>query len=243
MRLGIISDIHDHLHNLQPVVAWLTGKTDLLICCGDLCSPFIMDELKKYTGPVHIIFGNNDADLYRITRKSDSRVQAQGEFLELDLNGFRIGVNHFDNIAAPIARSGLYDLVCFGHNHRFSLAQHGRTLALNPGDAYGLGIWPLGSRTRDADVRRLRYEDEGTAIVSGGEGCYCARYLGAGCFEYSDKVWALNTDAFSSSSTSAPPFNGISCSTQFDSGMFRKYRRSCITIDRRFAKCDLLSRR
>jgi putative phosphoesterase len=146
MRLGIISDIHDHLHNLQPVVAWLSGKTDLLICCGDLCSPFIMDELKKYTGPVHIIFGNNDADLYRITRKSDSRVQAQGEFLELDLNGFRVAANHFDNIAAPIARSGLYDLVCFGHNHRYSLAQHGRTLALNPGTLMGWAFGPSGAQ-------------------------------------------------------------------------------------------------
>jgi putative phosphoesterase len=144
MRIGILSDVHDHLHNLQPAIRWLSGKSDLLICCGDLCSPFIMDELKKYSGPAHIVFGNNDADLYRITRKSDSRVQAQGEFLELNLNGFRVAVNHFDNIAAPIARSGLYDLVCFGHNHRFSLAHYGRTIALNPGTLMGWAFGPSG---------------------------------------------------------------------------------------------------
>ena len=29
----------------------------------------------------------------------------------------RIRINHFDYIARPIAQSGLYDVVCFGHNH------------------------------------------------------------------------------------------------------------------------------
>ena len=144
MRIGIISDIHDHLHNLQPAISLLGSETELLLCCGDLCSPFVMDELKKYPGPVHIVFGNNDADLFRITRKSDNRVQVHGEFLELDLDGFRIAVNHFDNMAAPIAKSELYDLVCFGHNHRCSLTKYGKTTALNPGTLMGSAFGPAG---------------------------------------------------------------------------------------------------
>ena len=144
MRLGILSDIHDHLHNLDAAISYLSRESELLICCGDLCSPFVMDELKKYPGPAHIIFGNNDADLFRITRKSDSRVQVHGEFLDLELNGFRVAANHFDNIAAPIARSGLYDLVCFGHNHRFSLNRYAKTVALNPGTLMGMAFGPGG---------------------------------------------------------------------------------------------------
>jgi uncharacterized protein len=145
MRIGIISDIHDHLHNLRPAIAYLGENTDLLVCCGDLCSPFVMDELRKYSGPVHIIFGNNDADLFRITRKSDARLQVHGEFLELNLDGFKIAANHFDNIAGPIARSGLYQLVCFGHNHRFSLERFGETVALNPGTLMGTAFGPAGA--------------------------------------------------------------------------------------------------
>lgn len=146
MKLGVISDIHDHLHNLRPALSYLAKQTELLICCGDLCSPFVMDELRKYPGPVHIIFGNNDADLFRITRKSDSRLQVHGEFLELDVDGCRVAANHFDNIAAPIADSGRYDLVCFGHNHRFSLGQHGKTVALNPGTLMGTAFGPGGAQ-------------------------------------------------------------------------------------------------
>lgn len=144
MLIGVISDIHDHLHNLQPAISFLGSQTKLLICCGDLCSPFVVDELKKYPAAVHIVFGNNDADLFRITRKSDDRVQVHGEFLELSLDGIRVAVNHFDNIAAPIARSELYDLVCFGHNHRYSLARYGKTTALNPGALMGSAFGPAG---------------------------------------------------------------------------------------------------
>lgn len=167
MRLGIVSDIHDHLHNLQPAIAFLAANTDLLICCGDLCSPFVMDQLQKYPGPVHIVFGNNDADLFRITRKSNERAQVHGELLELNLDGFRIGVNHYDNIANGLARSGLYDLVCYGHNHRFRLEQQGATISLNPGAimgaAFGPGGWEripptfatFNTTTRDAALYRI----------------------------------------------------------------------------------------
>ena len=145
MRIGILSDIHDHLANLATAIAFLKDReAETLICCGDLCSPFVVDELKKFAGPVHIVFGNNDADLFRITRKCDQRVQAHGEMLEIELGGRKVAVNHFDNIARPIAHSGLYDLVCFGHNHRISLARFGQTLAVNPGPIMGVALTASG---------------------------------------------------------------------------------------------------
>jgi uncharacterized protein len=144
MRIGVISDTHDHLHNLQPALAYLAAETEVLLHCGDLCSPFVMDQLAKYPGPVHIVFGNNDADLFRITRKSSDRVQVHGELLQIELDGVRLAMNHYDNIAQPLLRSGMYDLVCFGHNHRFSLAAHGTAIALNPGTLMGSAFGPGG---------------------------------------------------------------------------------------------------
>jgi uncharacterized protein len=144
MRLGILSDIHDNLPNLEAAVAFLSGHADVLLCCGDLCSPFVMDVLRKFHGPVHIIFGNNDADLFRITRKSDSRLQVYGEFVELELEGRKIAANHFDYLARPIARSGAYDLVCYGHNHRLRVETFSGTVALNPGPILGIAFGPGG---------------------------------------------------------------------------------------------------
>jgi putative phosphoesterase len=136
MRIAILSDIHDNLWNLRAAVAHAAGA-DALICCGDLCSPFVMDQLAKFPGPVHIVFGNNDADLFRITRKSTGRVQVHGEFLEFEIDGRRIAVNHFDNIACPLSLSGEYDLVCYGHNHVFRVLRIARTVVVNPGPVMG----------------------------------------------------------------------------------------------------------
>lgn len=144
MRLGIISDIHDNLWNLAPAITFLKGHADVLLCCGDLCSPFVVDELKKFHGPVHVVFGNNDADLFRITRKSDARVQVHGELLETELGGQRVAMQHYDNIAKGLGASGLYDLVCFGHNHRISLARSGNTVMINPGPVMGAAFGPGG---------------------------------------------------------------------------------------------------
>ena len=136
MRIAVLSDIHDNLWNLATAIEHVSAA-DMLICCGDLCSPFVMDVLARFPGQVNIVFGNNDADLFRITRKSSDRVRVHGEFFEAVLEGKKVAVNHFDYIARPIAASGLYDIVCYGHNHEFSVAQVGRTLAVNPGPIMG----------------------------------------------------------------------------------------------------------
>jgi uncharacterized protein len=137
MRIAILSDSHDNLWNLRPAVEHASGAADAMIHCGDLCSPFVMDELAKFPGPVHIVFGNNDADLFRITRKATERLQVHGEFFEAEMDGRRVAVNHFDNIARPIVLSGEYDLVCYGHNHVFRVMRIGRTAVVNPGPVMG----------------------------------------------------------------------------------------------------------
>ena len=138
MRLAILSDIHDNLWNLA--VAMEVARTaDELLCCGDLCAPFVIDELTSGDIPVHIVFGNNDADLYRITLKAAKKPKCQihGEFFQATLDGRRIAMNHFDYLARPIAKSGDYDVVCFGHNHEFEVSRQGATLLINPGPVMG----------------------------------------------------------------------------------------------------------
>jgi uncharacterized protein len=176
MRIAIISDIHDNLWNLAAAIEFVSAA-DLLICCGDLCSPFVMDQLARFPGQVHIVFGNNDADLFRITRKSSDRVRVHGEFFEAELDGKTLAVNHFDYIARPIIQSGLYDVVCYGHNHEFSIARVGRTLAINPGPIMGArfpgGKWEdvaptfvmLDTRTEALEAYEIGAGPEGGRMV------------------------------------------------------------------------------
>ncbi len=138
MRLAILSDIHDNLWNLSPALDAIKDA-DALICCGDLCSPFVIDELAKFERDIHIVFGNNDADLYRITAKALKKpnCHVHGELFQGTFDGKRFAVNHFDYLARPIAKSGDYDVVCFGHNHEFEISHQGACLLINPGPVMG----------------------------------------------------------------------------------------------------------
>ncbi len=138
MRLAILSDIHDNLWNLSAALDAVKGA-DALICCGDLCSPFVIDELAKFERDIHIVFGNNDADLYRITAKALKKPNCHlhGELFQTTFEGKRFAVNHFDYLARPMAKSGDYDVVCFGHNHEFEISRQGACLLINPGPIMG----------------------------------------------------------------------------------------------------------
>lgn len=140
MKLAILSDIHDHVWNLRAALGAL-GEADVLLCCGDLCSPFVVGLLAGgFAGrPIHAVFGNNDGDLYRIAQNAarQGQIALHGELFQGELGGKRVLVNHYPEIALPIADGGAYDLVCYGHNHRFAIERRGRTLAVNPGAIMG----------------------------------------------------------------------------------------------------------
>ena len=149
MLIGIVSDIHDHLGRLRVALERLRADgAEALICCGDLCSPFVVTELARGfpMGTSHIVFGNNDGDLYRITmfamRQKDERgaslVEVHGESVALDLGGKRVFVHHFNDVGALIAAGGQFDAVCYGHNHDWKALRHpGGTLEVNPGAIMG----------------------------------------------------------------------------------------------------------
>jgi len=82
-------------------------------------------------------------------------------------------VNHYDGIACAIAASGEFDLVCYGHNHAYSIARIGRTLAINPGAIMGAAFSANGGRTDVAST--FMTIDTTTGEVAGFE------VSGAGC--------------------------------------------------------------
>lgn len=139
MKIAILSDIHDNSENLLRAIE-MSADTDAMICCGDLCSPFIiLDFGRNYTKPVHIVFGNNDADRFRIANlaREFPHLKLHGEYCELEFDGLSFSVNHFDNIGRAIAKGGAFDVVCFGHIHTRAIERHGKCIIINPGEVYG----------------------------------------------------------------------------------------------------------
>jgi putative phosphoesterase len=149
MRIAILSDIHDNVWKLAAALD-AVREADILLCCGDLCSPFVVHQMGRgFTKPIHLVFGNNDGDLYRITANARQyeNIRLHGELFRGELDGQRFAMNHYDGIARPLAASGEFDVVCYGHNHVFAVERIGSTLAINPGAIMGATFAPDGSRT------------------------------------------------------------------------------------------------
>jgi hypothetical protein len=137
MRIAVISDIHDNLWNLAAAIEHVSAAADALICCGDLCSPFVMDLLARFPRRVEIVFGNNDADLFRITRKSSERLRVHGELFETELDGKRFAVNHFDYLARPMAALGAIRYRLLRTQSRVQRDAGGRNAGHQSGADYG----------------------------------------------------------------------------------------------------------
>jgi putative phosphoesterase len=139
MRIGIISDIHDNLWVLEEALAPLK-QCDLLLCLGDLCSPFTMIAIAEgFAGPIHVVWGNNDGDRVHLQNSVQKlgRVTFYGEFGELTVDGRAVAFTHWPDLARALAAGGQYALVCYGHNHRRNVEPVGETLLVNPGEVMG----------------------------------------------------------------------------------------------------------
>lgn len=139
MKIAVLSDIHDNIWVLEKVLEGVAGA-DVLIFCGDFCAPFTLAMIaERFRGPVHCVAGNNDGDALLLSQVAGraGNVTLHGAFAELNLGGRRVFVNHYPPIAEGVAASGLYDLVCFGHNHQAEIRRIGRTLLVNPGEVMG----------------------------------------------------------------------------------------------------------
>jgi putative phosphoesterase len=158
MKIAVISDTHDNLQKIDKSVSTLR-QADAVLHCGDLCAPFVVKRLGvQLEGiPLHIVWGNNEGDKFMIAKVAANfeDVYLHGELAELDLGGLRIAVNHYPRIAQGLARSGLYDLVCYGHDHTAHEEKINACMLLNPGEILGMNgqstLATFDTETREAE--------------------------------------------------------------------------------------------
>jgi putative phosphoesterase len=146
MVFGILSDVHDRLDNLEAALNLLKSKgVSELVFCGDFSAPFAARKLAESNLPVHAVLGNNDGDRFLILEKTKefSNFRIYGEYIgdtenQLLIDGTRIAVTHFPFYAKPLAKTGWYDCVFYGHNHKADKQKFGNCLLLNPGEVAGI---------------------------------------------------------------------------------------------------------
>lgn len=146
MKIAILSDSHDHIPNLREAVSQSNQRgCAMLIHCGDLISPFMLEELAAFAGAVHLVYGNNPGDQHLISASCGTRFPAlnhHGLLGAVEAGGLKIAFTHYPLMARRLAAQGNFDVVCCGHNHRRLIEEVGTTLLVNPGELLGKDAQP-----------------------------------------------------------------------------------------------------
>ena len=147
MRVAIFSDSHDQVKHLEAALAAANqaGAT-MLLHCGDLCAPFVLDRLgRAFSGPIHVVFGNNDGDgrLLQTIASKYPQITLHGIYAEIQASGRLLAMIHYPEPARRIAQSGQFDLVVYGHNHLKHAEEVTKDtgslgILANPGELLGL---------------------------------------------------------------------------------------------------------
>lgn len=138
MKLGIISDTHDHKANTKKMLEEFKRQNiNTILHAGDLISPFMLalfDDFKVYA-----VKGNNDGDMYRIMQNKGNNYFFNDELLSLKIKGRRLCIYHGTNqeILEALIKSQTYDVIVTGHTHKVRGEKKGKTLVLNPGSLHG----------------------------------------------------------------------------------------------------------
>lgn len=142
MKIAILSDIHDHIDNLQKVLVQAkSANAEAIIFCGDMCAPTTAKIFAESGLPVYAVFGNCDEDQYQIALRGGDKFKVVGlaeEFHSLELGNRKIVFCHYPKLANLLSKTGEYDAVFFGHTHQAGMGTHEKTLLLNPGAICGI---------------------------------------------------------------------------------------------------------
>ncbi|RAJ17907.1 metallophosphoesterase [Olleya aquimaris] len=141
MKIGIYSDIHDHISNLEKTLHYFKNHNiEHTFFCGDFCSPIPAKVIGNSGVLTHCVFGNGDADRFTIQNlafNQFSNLKLNSEYAVIELNNKKIVMTHYPFYAKALAKSGEYDLVLCGHTHESNIELIDQTWLINPGEVMG----------------------------------------------------------------------------------------------------------
>lgn len=89
MKIGIISDTHDDIDNVQNAIKiFMEEKVDCIIHGGDFIFPGVIDEFKKLKDELPLsrmigVLGNNDGEKFMLSKKfMELGGKLEGEFVD-----------------------------------------------------------------------------------------------------------------------------------------------------------------
>lgn len=147
MKIGVVSDSHDHGALLAAAVERARDwGAQAILHCGDIIGPNSLRAALAFGLPLHAVHGNNLGDMLsmqRLAQESKGALVYYGGDAIFSLGGRRLFMTHYPHLARGMACTGDFDAVFCGHSHVAQVqavtSAQGSTPLVNPGTVAGLG--------------------------------------------------------------------------------------------------------
>ena len=139
MRIGVVSDTHNHLPNVARIVELLNrAGVERVVHTGDITQAKTLAVLARLDAPLHGVFGNNDAGERAALEAAAARFSMTlgDPPLELVWAEQRIIVVHDPRDLAMSLRDE-HAVALYGHTHRRTIDRSEGRLLFNPGECAG----------------------------------------------------------------------------------------------------------
>ncbi|MEX2033388.1 MAG: YfcE family phosphodiesterase [Candidatus Colwellbacteria bacterium] len=154
MKYAVFSDSHDNFYNLEQAIKLVKERNITTVFhLGDFCAPGAVRTMTAHKDLKWIcVWGNNEGAKAQIVleQKNNPNFDVANEsFRELEIEGKKIFLVHFPELARHAALTGEYQAVFYGHDHQKKVEKlENGTLLANPGELAGFatgqpsfGIW------------------------------------------------------------------------------------------------------
>ena len=137
MKIGIISDTHDHQANVLAAIKIFNDRqVEYVLHAGDMVSPFTAKEFAQLQAKLIVVLGNNEGEKVLLNNiMTGLGAELHPYAYKGTIGGKRIFMTHTDDYVAEAAGCGEYDLVIYGHTHKQDIRSQDGTLIINPGEA------------------------------------------------------------------------------------------------------------
>jgi hypothetical protein len=138
MKIGIISDSHDHHTNaLKAVDVFNQHKVKHVLHAGDIISPFTAKVFASVRDAgFTAVFGNNDGE--KVLLKETIHAfggQIYDESFKGNIAGKRIFMIHRPGVIPEVIKSRQHDIIIYGHTHKRDVRRENDALIINPGES------------------------------------------------------------------------------------------------------------
>ena len=141
MNIGVVSDTHNNLKNIEIIINLFNDeKVPLVIHTGDISNANTLEQFSKLNSELIGVYGNNDRNesgLKEVAHKNNFQFQEPPRRLSL-LDREIVIFHEPDNIDEFLSENKLINVVLYGHTHRYENNIKNGVLYFNPGESAGM---------------------------------------------------------------------------------------------------------